>query len=138
MGYNAGDIPMPAREEPQADLSGAGRSAALPVREVIEIVQEWVDLYASHLPDFAGAYLWAGITALPPDALFPLYRDVDVVVVLPEGAQDDTVEVFYKGVMLEVISIDLKAHVDAGAILANPSHGPNMATTQICPILPAS
>ena len=62
---------------------------------------------------------------------FRLYRDVDVVVVLPEGAQDDTVEVFYRGVMLEVISIDLKAHQDAEAILANPSHGPNMATTQI-------
>ncbi len=90
-----------------------------------------MDLHARHLPDFAGAYLWAGITALPPDALFPLYRDVDVVVVLPEGAQDDTVEVFYRGVMLEVISIDLKAHQDAEAILSNPSHGPNMATTQI-------
>src|SRR5207248_3601009 len=106
-------------------------SATLTVREVVEIVQEWVDVHARHLPDFAGAYLWAGITALPPDAPFPLYRDVDVVVMLPEGAQDDTVEVFYKGVMLEVISLDLKAHQDAEAILANPSHGPNMATTQI-------
>ncbi len=66
-----------------------------------------------------------------PDASFPLYRDVDVVVVLPEGAQDDTTEVFYRGVMLEVMSLDLKAHQDAEAILANPSHGPNMATTQI-------
>jgi hypothetical protein len=33
--------------------------------------------------------------------------------------------------MLEVISIDPKDHQDAEAILANPSHGPNMATTQI-------
>ena len=121
----------PAREQTRADSLRMESSAVLPVREVVEIVQEWVDLHARHLPDFAGAYLWAGITALPPDALFPLYRDVDVVVVLPEGAQDDTVEVFYRGVMLEVISIDLKAHQDAEAILANPSHGPNMATTQI-------
>jgi hypothetical protein len=121
----------PAQETTQADSPRTESSAVLPVREVVEIVQEWVDLHARHLPDFAGAYLWAGITALPSDALFPLYRDVDVVVVLPEGAQDDTVEVFYRGVMLEVISIDPKAHQDAEAILANPSHGPNMATTQI-------
>ena len=120
---------MPARETRQAGL--AGSSAVLPVREVVEIVREWVDLHARHLPGFAGAYLWAGITALPPDAPFPLYRDVDVVVVLPQGAQDDTVEVLYRGVMLEVISIDLEAHQDAEAVLANPSHGPNMAATQI-------
>lgn len=120
---------MPMQETEQTDL--AGSSAVLPVREVIEIVQEWVDLYARHLPDFAGAYLWAGITALPADAPFPLYRDVDVVVVLPEGAQDDTVEVFYRGLMLEVISLSLEAHQDAEAVLANPSHGPNIATTQI-------
>lgn len=122
---------MPTWETTQADPVGMENSPILPVREVVEIVKEWVDLHACHLPDFAGAYLWAGITALPPEAPFPLYRDVDVVVVLPEGAQDDTVEVFYRGVMLEVISIDLKAHQDAEAILANPSHGPNMATTQI-------
>jgi hypothetical protein len=122
---------MPAQETTQADSAGTESSAVLPVKVVVEIVQEWVDLHAHNLPDFAGAYLWAGITALPPAALFPLYRDVDVVVVLPEGTQDDTVEVFYRGVMLEVISLDLKAHQDAEAILANPSHGPNMATTQI-------
>jgi hypothetical protein len=120
-----------AQEQTQADSARTESSAVLPVREVVAIVHEWVELHARHLPDFAGAYLWAGITVLPPDAPFPLYRDVDVVVVLPEGAQDDTVEVFYRGVMLEVISIDLKAHQDAEAILANPSHGPNMATTQI-------
>ena len=120
---------MSTQEPQQADPARA--SAVLPVREVIEIVQEWVDLHARHLPDFAGAYLWGGITALPADEPFPLYRDVDVVVVLPEGAQPDTVEIFYRGLMLEVISIDLKAHQDAEAILANPSQGPNLATTQI-------
>ena len=121
----------PTHEREYTNSTAKENGAVLRVREVVEIVQEWVDLHARHLPGFAGAYLWAGITALPPDALFPLYRDVDVVVVLPEGAQDDTVEVYYRGVMLEVISIDLRAHQDAEAILSNPSHGPNMATTQI-------
>src|SRR6185295_8193707 len=117
----AGDLTLmheQAREGEYGYSAAKENSSVLPVREVVDIVREWVELYASHLPDFAGAYLWAGITALPADAPFPLYRDVDVVVVLPEGAQDDTVEVFYRGVMLEVISLDLKAHQDAEAILS--------------------
>ncbi|MDQ5825260.1 MAG: hypothetical protein M3441_13790 [Chloroflexota bacterium] len=109
----------------------AGSSAVLPVGEVVEIVREWVDLHARHMPHFAGAYLWAGITALPADAPFPLYRDVDVVVVFTEGTQDDTQEVFYRGIMLEVIAKKLEAHRDVEAVLADPSHGPNMATTQV-------
>src|SRR5262245_48050139 len=112
----------------------AGRaepSAALPVEEVVAIVREWVDLHARHLPDFAGAYLWGGITALPPDAPFQLYRDVDVVVVLTKGAQEDNLEVLYRGVMLEIIWKNLDAHQDAEAVLADPSAGPNLATTQI-------
>jgi hypothetical protein len=95
------------------------------VSEVTWIVQEWVDLHASSMPGFASAYLWGGITALPPDATFHLYRDVDVVIVLADGAeagQEDTQEVLLKG---------LDAHRDAEAVLANPSHGPNMAATQI-------
>lgn len=113
----------------QADL--AGHSAVLRVEEVVEIVREWVELYARRLPDFAGAYLWGGITALPPHAPFQLYRDVDVVVVLAKGAQDEDVELLYRGVMLEVISKNLEAHHNAEAVLANPSDGPNIATTQI-------
>jgi hypothetical protein len=110
---------MPVEETQQGDL--AARSTVLPVAEVIGIVCEWVDLHARHLPDYAGAYLWGGITALPADAPFPLYRDVDVVVVVTEGAQDDELEILYRGLMLEVISKNLAAHEDAEAVLANPA-----------------
>jgi hypothetical protein len=120
---------MPTQEIPPSDLDG--QAAALPTREVIAIVQEWVELHARGLPDFAGAYLWGGITALPGDALFQLYRDVDVVVVLATGAPDDEQEVCYRGVLLEVISKNLAEHQDAEAVLADPSAGPNLATTQI-------
>jgi hypothetical protein len=119
---------MPAEEPQRGDLTGP--SAVLPVAEVVDIVREWVDLQAGHLPRFAGAYLWGGITALPADAPFPLYRDVDVVVVT-EDAHDENQEIPYRGLMLEVIALDLAAHQDAEAVLASPSHGPNMATTQI-------
>jgi hypothetical protein len=46
---------MPTQETIQADP--AGSSAVLSVEEVVEIVREWVNIYARHLPDFAGAYL---------------------------------------------------------------------------------
>jgi hypothetical protein len=120
---------MPPQETKQADL--ARSSAVLPVGEVVEIVREWVDLHGCHLPDFAGAYLWGGITALPPDAPFHLYRDVDVVVVLTQGAQDENLEVLYRGLILEVISQNLETHHDPEAVLADPSRGPNLATTWI-------
>jgi hypothetical protein len=122
-------MPVPPQETSQA--APVGESAILPVAEVIAIVREWVDRYARPLPDFAGAYLWGGISALPADAPFPLYRDVDVVVVLTAGAPEDELEVFYRGLILEVIQQNLADHLDAEAVLANPSRGPNLATTQI-------
>lgn len=107
------------------------RSAVLPVHEVIARVRAWVTLHASQLPGFAGAYLWAGITALPSDAPFALYRDVDVVVVLAALPAEDTGEVFFQGLMIEVIYKTLDDHRDADLVLADPSAGPNLATTQI-------
>jgi hypothetical protein len=115
-------------------LSHAGTaqpSAILPVREVVAIVRQWVDQHARHWPDFAGAYLWGGITALPSEAPFPLYRDVDVVVVLATDTPADEQEVFFGGLSLEIITKSLAEHHDAPAVLANPSAGPNVATTQI-------
>src|SRR5438105_15217094 len=80
-----GQVPMPTHQIEQSDPQGSSSSTPT-VEEVTRIVQEWVDLHARHLPDFAGAYLWGGITALPPEAPFPLYRDVDVVLVFSKGA----------------------------------------------------
>ncbi len=120
---------MPTQETQQADR--AGSSAVRPVAEVIELVREWVDRPARARPDFAGAYLWGGITTLPAEAPFPLYRDVDVVVVLTQGAPEDEEEVCYRGLILEVIWQNLAAHQDVAAVLADPSRGPNLATTQI-------
>ena len=117
------------QETKQDELTGD--RAVLSVTQVVAIVREWVDLHARLLPDFAGAYLWGGITALAADAPFHLYRDVDVIVVLNGGALDDEEEILYRGLMLEVGTKDLAAHQDVEAVLANPSDGPNMATTQI-------
>ncbi len=120
---------MPIQETQKANL--AGHDSVLLVREVVDILREWVDLHARFLPDFAGAYLWGGVTALPADAPFHLYRDVDVVVVLTKGAPDDESEVFYRGLILEIIWKNFEDHSNAEAVLADPSDGPNVATTQI-------
>jgi hypothetical protein len=122
-------ISMSMPETPPVDQ--ADQSAVLPVHAVVAIVREWVELHARQLPDFAGAYLWGGITALPAEAPFHLYRDVDVVVVRTAGAPDDDEEVLYRGLSLEIIPKNLDEHQDAQAVLADPSAGPNLATTQI-------
>lgn len=109
----------------------SNQPAALPVHEVIRRVRAWVAQEAALLPNFAGAYLWAGITAMAKDELFHLYRDVDVVVVLREGAPDDEGEVLYDGLSIEIIWKNLDEHLDVEAALANPSAGPNLAATQI-------
>jgi hypothetical protein len=109
----------------------AGRSAVLRVAEVVAIVREWVENHARLLPKFAGAYLWGGITAMAADAPFHLYRDVDVVVVLSDEVPDEESEVFYRDLILEVIWKHIDDHRDVEALLANPSAGPNLATTQL-------
>jgi hypothetical protein len=120
---------MPNQDTPRT--GERERRPMLPVGAVVAIASEWVDLYASRMPGFAGAYLWGGITALPADAPFPLYRDVDVVVVVSTGANDETQEVLYRGLMLEVILKNVDAHRDAEVVLADPSSGPNIAATRI-------
>ena len=72
-----------------------------------------------------------GITALPDNAPFPLYRDVDVVVVVDRDASEEEIELSYRGLMLEIITQSLDSHNDVEAILANPSRGPNLAATRI-------
>lgn len=114
---------------PQSDT--VAHSTILSVAEVIAIVREWVENHARHMPDFAGAYLWGGITAMAEDAPFHLYRDVDVVVVMTQGAPEDEWEEFYRGLCLEIIPKNLDEHRDIEAVLGNPSAGPNMAMTQI-------
>ncbi len=113
------------------DTPPSGTIATLTVAEITAIAREWVTLHARTLPSFAGAYLRGGVTALPPDAAFPLYRDVDVALVLTDGAPETEEEFFYRGLMLEVSSYNLAEHRDAEAVLADPSRGPNIATTTI-------
>ena len=101
------------------------------VQATVELVRRWVAEQGCHYPGFVGAYLWAGITALPPDAMFPAYRDVDVVIVSTEGGHDETIEVAYEGLMLEIIIRQADAHLDVEATLASPSSAPNIAATTI-------
>jgi hypothetical protein len=103
------------------------------VSDVGDLVHEWIDLHGQHLPGFCGAYLFGSIATMPPDAQFAPYRDVDLIVVLDTGTRttDENLEVFYKGLMLEVGFIGLDEHRDAEDILARPDRAGTMAKTRI-------
>lgn len=116
---------------PVAEPHDARDTRPRTVQATVELVRRWVAEQGCHYPGFVGAYLWAGITALPPGALFPTYRDVDVVIVSTDGGHDDNHEVFYQGLMLEVIIRAVDAHRDVEATLASPSSAPNIAATTI-------
>ncbi len=108
-------------------------SRTLPVAEVIARTRSWVEGEASHLPGFAGAYLFGSITALPPDAPFALYRDVDVIVVSTGGTKpmEENLESPYRGLMIEAGFMGLEQHASPDVILADAGIGPNFSTTTI-------
>lgn len=120
-----------AKERVKPETNKASESLSLPAHKVVNIVHTWVQDEARQIPHFAGAYLWGGITALAPDAPFLLYRDVDVVVVLSRDVPDEESEYLYGGLSIEVIWKGLDEHQSVEEALANPSAGPNLATTQI-------
>lgn len=100
---------------------------------VTERVRRWVEEEGSRFPGFLGAYLFGGITQLPPDEPFPDYRDVDVIFVSTEGTRDQTenIEMSLDGTMIEVGIWGQDAHASAETILSNPILGPNFAATTI-------
>jgi hypothetical protein len=103
------------------------------VGETIEVVRRWVIEEGSKKPGFAGAYLYGGINELALDALFPAYRDVDLVIVSTQGKlpQEYNLELDLDGVMLEVGFVGTDEHTSAEAVLADPGAGPNLAITTI-------
>src|SRR5688572_16130941 len=114
--------------EEQHVLPGRSVGATtMPVSEITTVAREWVVRHASSAPDFAGAYLYGGITTLPAHAPFPLYRDVDLIVVSRDetAATKPPQEVLYRGVMLEIGAGSLDHHQAPDQILADPSVGPN-------------
>jgi hypothetical protein len=103
------------------------------VRQVIQLAKEWVRLYGSQIPGFCGAYLTGGINAMPPDAPFPPYRDVDVHIVLEEGGKStqDNLELEYEDLILACGFKGRAEYRPPESVLTNPHIAPNLAVDSV-------
>ena len=100
--------------------------------EVIVIVQHWLDRQTNLFPGFAGAYLFGSIIHQPPDATFPSYRDVDLIIVLSEGSSlPENMEVFEEGVMMEIGFQPMERLAFPASVLSDPELATNFAVTRI-------
>lgn len=103
------------------------------VRQVIQLAGEWVEHHASQAPGFCGAHLTGGINTMLPDALFPLYHDVDLIIVLREGGKstEENLELAYRGLILECGFKGLEEYRSPERVLANPHVAHDFATDSI-------
>lgn len=73
------------------------------VKQVKDIVKQWVFEEASHLPDFDGAFIAGSTNWLQDDTPFPATSDVDVKIVLADPNVPNTFQKqVYEDVMLDV------------------------------------
>lgn len=107
---------------PVAGHSGAGMPRT--VSDIIQCVRLWVTSQSTHLPEFCGAHLVGSITRMSPETVFPLYRDVDLIIVVREGAYErpNPEDLAYDGMILEVGYRNLEEYASPERVLAHPEH----------------
>ncbi len=103
------------------------------VRQVVRLAGEWVERHGSQTPGFCGAHLTGGINTMLPDALFPLYRDVDLIIVLREGGKstEENLELAYRGLILECGVKGLEEYRSPERVLANPHIAHDFTTDSV-------
>lgn len=91
------------------------------VGQVKEIAKEWVEERASQLPGFYGAYFAGSINRLPEDALFHMYKDVDIRILLENYNQNKRKhnKFLYKGILLEPVFVDLEGYRSSKELLSS-------------------
>jgi hypothetical protein len=83
------------------------------------------------MPGFCGAHLLGGILALPHDAPFPTYKDIDLNIVCAGVSETTTHDVAYNGLILEYSVVDIDRYRSPEAVLANPELASNLAVDSI-------
>lgn len=92
----------------------------LRVAEAVAVAREWVHTHGHLTPGFAGAYLTGSALWLDGNAPFPETSDVDVHLVLHEGAnQIKPGKFIYQGVLLEISYIAQETLSSPEAVLAS-------------------
>lgn len=87
-------------------------TAHMKVREAIALAGKWVEETGAAFPGFRGAYVIGSIHELSEDEEFPLFKDVDVYVVLDDPAQVAVPQAkfLYEGVLLEYVCKSVQEH----------------------------
>ena len=101
------------------------------VGQAIDLAKEWVETHGRHLPGFCGAHLMGGLNYAHKDAPFPVFKNVDVKILLNNGQAWDVKVVTYKGLILEYGTVDVESYRSPEAVLADPQLAPSLAVNSI-------
>ena len=103
------------------------------VRDIRRLARAWVEERAGDFPGFLGAHLGGGITALPPEAPFETYRDVDVSIVVeaPPPAGLEHLEVSFQGLLIEGGPKGVERYRSPELVLADPYLAGHLAADSI-------
>ena len=99
------------------------------VKQVIEVVREWVDVRGRELPGFVGAHLMGSINHMSADAEFPAYKDVDMHI-LADGSHQ-MVDLLHRGLYLECAIGEPERYATPEVVLADPETAPNLAVDSV-------
>ncbi|WP_028585437.1 hypothetical protein [Desulfogranum mediterraneum] len=101
------------------------------VNEVVGLAREWVEKNYLGTKGFVGAHLVGSINHTPGEALFPLYRDVDIAIVLEGIDYQEIREVSHQGYILECILSGAGRYDGAKKILAEPGMACNLEVDSV-------
>ena len=126
----------PQREErlqSDATASLGHTEAQMTVEQVIARTKEWVSTQVEQLPGFLGAHLMGGITSMALSDPFPVYRDVDLHILLKDGSDipGENRETLYKGFMIEAGFRRQTDYNTPEVVLADPVIASHMAVPSI-------
>jgi hypothetical protein len=101
------------------------------VSQVIELAKEWVRDHGSQTPGFSGAHLMGTLNQLPKNTPFPPYKDVDMNVALNDIQTRSTLDISYKGIILECGMVSAERYRSPEIVLSDPELAPNLAIESI-------
>ena len=127
------DMQQEARRQVDNTATKGCREALMTVEQVIERTKEWVSMQAEQLPGFLGAHLMGGITSMALTDPFPVYRDVDLHIILKDSTDvpGENAEVLYRGLMIEAGFRCQTDYSTPEVVLADPVIAGHMAVPSI-------
>jgi len=103
------------------------------VAETIAIAREWVEQKGRRQPGFRAAHLMGSLTVLPREASFPIYRDVDIGIVLSGEAwsEQENVGGPYRGLVIDCGFYPDECYHSPEVVLSDPGLAPHLAADSV-------